>query len=68
MIFLGLLKWKWGNQDLADFFDAIASPSSYPCQSVGESLIVSDLEIAIAISNRLLLLLREKIAFRTYVI
>ena len=28
--------------------DAIASPCSYPCQSVGESLIVSDLEIAIA--------------------
>ena len=34
------------------FLDAIASPSSYPCQSVGqwvsESFIVSDLEIAIA--------------------
>ena len=25
-----------------------ASPSTYPCQSVGESFIVSDLEIAIA--------------------
>ena len=34
------------------FLDEIASPSSYPCQSVGqsvsESFIVSDLEIAIA--------------------
>ena len=29
------------------FLDAIASPSSYPCQSVSQSLIVSDLEIAI---------------------
>ena len=30
------------------FLDAIVSPSSYPCQSVGQWLIVSDLEIAIA--------------------
>ena len=30
------------------FLDAIASPSTYHCQSVGESLIVSDLEIVIA--------------------
>ena len=34
------------------FLDAIASPSTYPCQSVGEwvseSFIISDLEIAIA--------------------
>ena len=33
------------------FFDAIASPSTYPCQSVGQSVsglvIVSDLKIAI---------------------
>ena len=37
---------------LAKLGDAIASPSTYPCQSVGESvsqsLIVSNLEIAIA--------------------
>ena len=37
------------------FLDAIASPCTYPCQSVGESvsewLIVSDLEIAIASPN-----------------
>ena len=34
---------------LFDFFkDAIASPSSYPCQWMSEWLIVSDLEIAIA--------------------
>ena len=30
------------------FLDAIASPSTYPCQSVSEWFIVSDLEIAIA--------------------
>ena len=29
------------------FLDAIASPSTYPCQWVSESLKVSDLEIAI---------------------
>ena len=28
------------------FLDAKASPGSYPCQSVSESIIVSDLEIA----------------------
>ena len=28
------------------FLDAIASPSTYPCQWVSESLIVSDLEIS----------------------
>ena len=30
------------------FLDAIASPSTYPRQSVGQSVTVSDLEIAIA--------------------
>ena len=30
------------------FLDAIAYPSTYPCQSVGQWVIVSDLEIAIA--------------------
>ena len=30
------------------FLDAIASPSTYPCQWVSEWVIVSDLEIAIA--------------------
>ena len=40
------------HSNLPHFLDAIASPSTYPCQWVGESfrqwVIVSDLEIAIA--------------------
>ena len=32
---------------MCNFLDAIASPSTYPCQWVSGSLIVSDLEIAI---------------------
>ena len=32
----------------SSFLDAIASPRSYPCQSLSEWVIVSDLEIAIA--------------------
>ena len=30
------------------FLDVIASPSTYPCQSVGQWVIVSDLEISIS--------------------
>ena len=41
--------------DFTHFLDAIVSPSTYPCQLVGqsvsESFIVSDLEIAIASSR-----------------
>ena len=35
------------NMIKVSFLDATASHSGYPCQSVGQSLIVSDLEIAI---------------------
>ena len=33
------------------FLDAVASLNTYPCQSVGQSFIVPDLEIAIASPN-----------------